>query len=140
MEKHLTAILVISMLFISSCCFSQQLSYKPKNPAFGGDTFNYNWLLSSANAQNGLLAPVNPNDELSELERLAQTLRTQALSQISRTVLQQQVGGLGDLTEPGSYVIGNLTVEVFESNEGLVINIFDTSNGEQTQVVIPIGG
>ncbi len=31
---------------------SQQLVYKPVNPAFGGDTFNYQWLLSSANAQN----------------------------------------------------------------------------------------
>ena len=30
----------------------QQLTYEPINPAFGGDTFNYQWLLSSANAQN----------------------------------------------------------------------------------------
>jgi curli production assembly/transport component CsgF len=26
--------------------------YKPRNPAFGGDTFNYQWLMSSAENQN----------------------------------------------------------------------------------------
>ena len=39
-------------LLISMTSFSQDLVYKPKNPAFGGDTFNYNWLLSSAESQN----------------------------------------------------------------------------------------
>jgi curli production assembly/transport component CsgF len=28
------------------------LVYKPRNPAFGGDTFNYQWLMSSAENQN----------------------------------------------------------------------------------------
>ena len=61
----------------------------------------------------------------------------QLLSQISRAVLQNQIEGLGDFTEEGSFTYGTLAIEVFESNEGLVINILDTSNGEQTQVIIP---
>jgi len=32
--------------------YAQQMVYKPMNPAFGGDGYNYQWLLSSANAQN----------------------------------------------------------------------------------------
>jgi len=116
---------------------SQQFSYKPLNPAFGGDTFNYNWLLSSANAQNGLREPNNPANEQSELEQFGEQLNRQILSQISRTLLQQQIQGLGDLTEEGTFTFGNLAVEVFQTDEGLVINIFDTSNGEQTQVVVP---
>lgn len=127
-------------MFITGCCYSQQFSYKPINPAFGGDTFNYNWLLSSANAQNSILAPRNQGEEESELDQFGESLRNQLLGQISRTLLQQQLGSLGDLTEPGSFTVGDLAVEVFESNEGLVINIFDTSNGEQTQIVIPSGG
>ena len=42
----------------------------------------------------------------------------------------------GDL-QPGVYTYGSLSVEIFESTEGLVVNILDTSNGEQTQVIIP---
>lgn len=116
---------------------SQQFSYKPLNPAFGGDTFNYNWLLSSANAQNGLREPNNPANEQTELEQFGEQLNRQILSQISRTLLQQQIQGLGDLTEEGTFTFGDLAVEVFQTDEGLVINIFDTSNGEQTQVVVP---
>jgi curli production assembly/transport component CsgF len=36
---------------ISLAGFAQDL-YKPKNPAFGGDTFNYQWMISSAESQN----------------------------------------------------------------------------------------
>ncbi|HAV55199.1 MAG TPA: curli assembly protein CsgF, partial [Aequorivita sp.] len=44
------------LLFMGTVGFAQQFSYKPLNPAFGGDTFNYNWLLSSATSQNKLTA------------------------------------------------------------------------------------
>ena len=121
-----------------SCALSaQQLTYEPKNPAFGGETFNYQWMLSSANAQNGFKAPSNARDQQSDLERFGESLNSQILSQISRRLLQQQVEGLGDFTEPGTFTFGTLAIEVFESDEGLVINILDTSNGEQTQVIVP---
>lgn len=129
--------LLFIMLFIfGSTCFAQQFSYKPLNPAFGGDTFNYNWLLSSASQQNKLTAPSNARDEQSELEQFGENLNRQLLSQISRQLLQQQFGGI-DFTEEGTFVYGNLNIEIFQSQEGLVINILDTSNGEQTQVIVP---
>jgi len=30
-----------------------------------------------------------------------------------------------------------LSLDIYESSEGLVINILDTNTGEQTQVIIP---
>lgn len=45
---------IILFLLITSAVNSQGFVYKPKNPAFGGDTFNYQWLLSSAESQNKL--------------------------------------------------------------------------------------
>ena len=125
------------MIVCTLTAASQQLTYKPLNPAFGGDTFNYNWLISSANAQNGFTADQNRREEQSDLERFGENINSQLLSQISRAVLQNQIEGLGDFTEEGSFTYGTLAIEVFESNEGLVINILDTSNGEQTQVIIP---
>lgn len=130
--------LIFLILIFFGCALSaQQLTYKPINPAFGGETFNYQWMLSSANAQNGFTAPGINQQEQSDLDRFGETLNSQILSQISRRLLEQQVEGIGDLTQPGTFSFGSLEIEVFESNEGLIINILDTSNGEQTQVIVP---
>lgn len=130
-------LLTIVLFIFGSTCFAQQFSYKPTNPAFGGDTFNYNWLLSSATAQNGLRAAVNPNEEQSDLDRFGDNLNAQILSQVTRALLNQQIQGAGNFDQPGTFTFGTLNVEVFETAEGLVINILDTSNGEQTQVIVP---
>ena len=133
--KH---IIFVLFFFISTTgVIAQQFSYKPVNPAFGGDTFNYNWLLSSATAQNGFTASTAANTAQSALDRFGTTLNQQVLSQISRALLAQQLEGAGNFTQEGSFTFGSLNVEIFESSEGLVINILDTSNGEQTQVIVP---
>lgn len=116
---------------------AQQFVYEPINPAFGGETFNYQWLLSSAQSQNGLTAPQDPEEQLTELERFSQDLNNQILSQVSRTLLNAQVENFGDFQEEGTFTFGSLNVEVFETGEGLVINILDTSTGETTQVIVP---
>ncbi len=131
-------IIFILFFFISATgVMAQQFSYKPTNPAFGGDTFNYNWLLSSASSQNGFTASTEANAAQSALDRFGTSLNQQVLSQISRALLAQQLEGAGNFSEEGSFTFGSLNVEIFESNEGLVINILDTSNGEETQVIVP---
>ncbi len=135
--KQLKLKIIILFLFFGALAYGQQFSYKPLNPAFGGEVFNYNWLLNSANAQNGFTAPRNAAEEQSDLERFGENVNSQILNQISRALLAQQVEAVGDFTQEGTFVFGTLNVEVFESDEGLVINILDTSNGEQTQVIVP---
>ncbi len=123
------------MLFFVSISFGQQLSYKPTNPAFGGNSFNYQWLLSSADAQNKFTDPdARDRDERNGLNDFAENLNRQLLGQLSRTLLGSQ---LGDDLQPGSFVFGDLAVEIIESAEGLVINILDLNTGEQTQVIVP---
>lgn len=127
------------LLFFLIAGFSiqaQQLVYTPKNPAFGGNTFNYQWLLSSAEAQKSFKAPAGEGRErLTELERFTQSLNSQLLGQVSRRLFTQQFGE-GDL-RPGTFTFGSLALDVFESDEGLVINILDTNTGEQTQIIVP---
>lgn len=117
---------------------SQQLVYKPINPAFGGDTFNYQWLLSSANAQNqfdqkndygGLL------DNLNSLDSFGQSLNRQVLSELSRKLFQDQFGE-GDI-KPGNYLFGSMYVQITTTAQGLLINILDTATGDQSEVIIP---
>jgi curli production assembly/transport component CsgF len=131
MKKLLTIIIFIS----SSVCLSQQLSYKPINPAFGGETFNYQWLLSSANSQNSFTDPsINTANDQSSLEAFSETLNRQILSQLSRSLFDTQ---LGDELQEGSFTFGSLALEIYESSEGLIVNILDTDSGEQTQIIVP---
>ncbi|MFL1895850.1 curli production assembly/transport component CsgF [Aquimarina sp. 2-A2] len=133
MKKILLSILCIPAFSVVQ---AQELVYKPKNPAFGGDTFNYQWLLSSAESQNKFTEETNSGrDQRSDLERFTESLNNQLLSQISRTLFTEQFGNEG--LQEGTYTFGTLFIEIFPSGEGLVINILDTSTGDQSQVVIP---
>ncbi|WGD33872.1 curli assembly protein CsgF [Olleya sp. YS] len=131
MKKLLTFLIFLAGYF----CVGQQLTYKPINPAFGGETFNYQWLLSSANAQNSFTDPnADLDNDESSLEAFAENLNRQILSQLSRSLFQTQ---LGDGLQEGNFSFGSLALEIYDSAEGLVINILDTDTGEQTQIIVP---
>ncbi|MCX2837986.1 curli assembly protein CsgF [Salinimicrobium sp. MT39] len=130
-------------LLLLSCLFffglnvqCQQLTYQPTNPAFGGNYLNYSWMLASATAQNQLKAPGNQAQQESELDRLGKDINRQILTQISRSLLREQLDGF-KFDEEGTFTFGSLSIEIYETLEGLVINILDTSTGEESQIVIP---
>lgn len=136
--KRKVIVLIIGLVF---ACFyqaqCQQFVYKPLNPAFGGETFNYQWMLSAANAQNSFTDEnADEDEELTDLEEFTAGLNRQILNRINRLILDSQFDIDGNL-EPGLYSFGSLSVEVFDSVDGLVVNILDTDTGEQTQVIIP---
>ncbi|MAZ71961.1 MAG: curli assembly protein CsgF [Flavobacteriaceae bacterium] len=129
-------LLFIFLLSGTAQVFSQQLVYTPKNPAFGGDSFNYTWLLNSANAQNGFTDPDNDDfGDQTELERFAEDLNSSILGQVSRSLFLSEFGDEG--LQPGTFTFGSLAIDIFETGQGLVIDILDTNTGEQTQVIIP---
>lgn len=130
-----TMFVIFIALFFSEEVCAQDLVYRPRNPAFGGDTFNYQWLLSSAESQNKLMDNSARPKPKTELERFTESLNAQLLNQVSRTLFVQQFGTNG--ISEGVYTFGSLSVEVYPGQGGLVINILDTNTGEQTQVVIP---
>lgn len=118
---------------------AQDLVYKPINPAFGGDTFNYQWLLNSADSQNLYKDPTTANQtQKTELQRFADNLNSQLLNQLSSSLFGSQVGtdSSSGITE-GAYTFGSLSVDIHNSSEGLVVNILDVNTGEQTQIIIP---
>lgn len=129
-------------LFIFLACWlaaaqvsGQDLVYKPKNPAFGGDTFNYNWLLSSAQAQDLTEDSRTSTTQRSSVETFANSFNNLLLSQLSRQLLSTQFGEDG--LQDGTYTLGNFQVDVASNLEGLTITIFDQVQGESTQIVIP---
>lgn len=134
---YLLPVLILSF-FLSGNANGQDLVYKPKNPAFGGDTFNYNWLLASAQAQNLLKDPdatARLGTTRNTADQFAQSLNSLLLSQLSREIITTQFGedGFSD----GTYTLGDFQVDVATTLEGLTVTIFDQVNGGQTQIVIP---
>jgi curli production assembly/transport component CsgF len=134
--RKLKLISSIILFCIPLFIFSQDLVYKPINPFFGGDTFNYQQLLASANAQNDFQEDTSFNfDQPTDLQNFTDNLNRQLLNSLSQDLFQQQFGdsSLG----VGTFVFGTLVVDISPTTGGLLINILDTSTGEQTQIIIP---
>ena len=125
----------VTIVLLALTVNAQDLVYKPKNPAFGGDTFNYQWLASSAESQNKFRDNFSSQTQQTELERFTANLNSQLLSQLSSSLFRQQFGTNGITV--GTYTFGSLAVEVYPSSGGLTVDILDTKTGERTQVIIP---
>ena len=134
MKKNII-VLLIFLCCVTSGALAQEFVYKPINPSFGGETFNYQWMLSSAEAQN-LFEEIEEDDEPTELEQFTENLNRQLLNRINQALLNSQVS-VEEGLEPGVYNFGSLNVQVYESTGGLVVDVLDINTGEQTQVIIP---
>lgn len=134
--KCLKGIMLLLIMAVPLLLEGQEMVYKPVNPAFGGDTFNYQWLLSSAEAQNTYEEDNGFSfEEQSEIDNFTESLNRQLLNKLTSDLFREQFGE-GDI-EPGTYMFGSLVLEISPSSEGLLINILDTDTGDQTQIIIP---
>ncbi|MFD3001700.1 curli production assembly/transport component CsgF [Pontibacter toksunensis] len=134
-----------TLLYLFALCLlsstqlqAQDLVYQPKNPAFGGDTFNYQWLQSSAQAQDKTKDPdaqVNSLLRRNPLQDFEENLNRQVLNQLSRQLVASQFGEEG--LEPGSYTVGNYQIDVSEGGSGVSVVIVDIGTGDRTTVTIP---
>jgi len=149
-----TIALLVCLFGFCTISIAQNLTYKAANPNFGGDTFNYPWLLSSAQAQNDFKDNSNTGyKQQTDLERFKSNLNNQLLNRLSNSLFDDQFGGTGTggtgtgsgtgtgtgngTLAPGTYVFGSLSVDIYHSNLGLVVDVLDTDTGEQTQVILP---
>lgn len=133
-------IIITALLLAGIGAYGQQFVYKPVNPAFGGETFNYQWLLSSASSQNQFdegTSRTNGLGNLNSLDSFTDSLNRQVLSELSRKLFGDQFGD-GSL-KPGTYVFGSIYLEVIQTGQGLLISILNTDTGEQSQIVVPGG-
>jgi len=128
---------ILFLVFTNVSLRAQQLVYKPINPAFGGDTFNYQWLLSSATAQNQFdnASTSSLSSSSSSLGSFTDSLNRQLLSQLSTKLFGDQFGD-GDI-KPGTYIFGSMYLEVTQTGTGLLIKILNTGTGEQSEIIIP---
>lgn len=138
MMRILFKTLIIVFFFVAGKTYAQDLVYTPKNPAFGGNPYNYSWLMSSAQAQNDITE--DSDDAYSgyssdPLEDFTESLNRQILSQLSRQIVTRQFGE--DALTSGTYTLGSYQIEIGDQNDGLNITITDSSTGTQTTVEVP---
>jgi curli production assembly/transport component CsgF len=124
------------ILAFSQVLKAQDFVYKPINPAFGGDSYNYTWLLSSAESQNKLKDPeAQSSYDRDPLADFQEDMNRQILYNLSRKLVDDQFGE--DALEPGVYDVGSYHIEVSEGADGLNVTILDAASGTQTSVIIP---
>jgi len=129
-------ILIVGSVLWSIAAQAQDFVYKPINPAFGGDSYNYSWLLSQAQAQDTFKDPeADKNQNNDPLESFQEDMNRQILYQLSRKLVQDQFGD-GDL-QPGVYDVGDYHIEVTDGSDGINVSILDVINGGQTSVTVP---
>lgn len=135
-------LLLILMTAGAAAVQAQNLVYRSQNPAFGGNTFNYQWLQSSAQAQDKSKDPnaadfsLNARSGLSStnsLDDFSQSLSRQILSRISSQLLSSQFGE--QTLKEGTFQFGDLRVDVSNGATGVNIRIVDGQGGETTVTV-----
>jgi curli production assembly/transport component CsgF len=138
--KIICKTLFLVLFFVTGKTYAQDFVYTPKNPAFGGNPYNYSWLLSSAQAQNDTekataTSSASSTASTNLLTNFTQSLNQQILSQISRQIVSKQFGEGG--LSAGTYVLGDYQIQVADQTNGLNITILDNKTGSQTSVVVP---
>ena len=131
--------LVLLIIITIGKTYGQDFTYTPKNPAFGGNPYNYSWLLSSAQAQNDIKEPTTTSASSAystdPLKNFAESLNQQILSQLSRQIVSRQFGE--NALAAGTYVLGDYQIEVGDQTNGLSITILDNKTGSTTTVSVP---
>ena len=137
--KIICKTLFVVIFFVAGKSYAQDLVYTPKNPAFGGNPYNYSWLLSSAQAQNDIKDPSaassNNSNSSNPLSNFAESLNQQILSQLSRQIVLKQFGE--DALTSGTYVLGDYQIVIGDQTDGMNITITDNKSGTQTTVTVP---
>jgi curli production assembly/transport component CsgF len=143
MKKFLT-IIVVLLLGSHAHTKAQALLYRPVNPSFGGNTFNYQWMIGSAQAQDLTKDPAaakaaaassfRRQASSSLLDNFEQSITQQLLGRISRQILAKQFGE--ETLQEGDFKYGDFMVNIRNTADGIKVRIMD-SNGGETTVTVP---
>jgi curli production assembly/transport component CsgF len=124
------------MAFFQTAILAQDFVYQPVNPAFGGNPYNYSWMLAQAQAQNDYTEESTYGlEEKDPLLTLQADINRQVLSSLTQQIYQNQFGEEG-LTE-GYYKLGSYEIDISPVSDGMQIKIIDVLTGTETTIIIP---
>lgn len=114
---------------------SQDLTYQPINPSFGGNPFNSSHLLGIANAQNDYKDPRATSTSGSQADIFARQLQSRLLSALSSQIVDAIFGE--NPQESGTISFGGQTIQFVRSLEDVTLTITNDDSGETTTIVVP---
>lgn len=129
--SHIIKFAYATGLVLLSQTASADLVYQPRNPTFGGNSFNGSFYLSTAQIENQH-TPNRPerdavDDFLSSLER-------RLLSELSRDITDAIFGE--NAQDAGSFEVDGVTIDFLNSGENITITLTD-DDGTTTELVLP---
>jgi curli production assembly/transport component CsgF len=135
MKKLFIAIFFLAAFFQVKT-LAQDFVYQPINPAFGGNPYNYSWLIAQAQAQNDFQEDQSFSfDEEDPLAELQNDINRRVLQSLTQEFYQNQFGEDG-LTE-GYYKFGDYEIDISPVSEGMQVRIIDIRSGSETTIIIP---
>lgn len=113
---------------------AQQLIYTPVNPAFGGSSFNYNYLQGTADAQNEFKTKAQAASKVDYSKQFIQMLESRLYSAMAQKVSDT----ISNCTSSCSGEISIGDQKVAYSNDGTTITLTITdANGKVTTITVP---
>jgi curli production assembly/transport component CsgF len=110
-----------------------QLVYKPVNPGFGGNPFNADYLLGTAEAQNDYEEKRSSASD--PIDDFARTLESRLLSRLSSDIADAIYGE--DAAESGRFQIDDTVIEFERIGDQVKIEIAD-GRGDVTTIELPV--
>jgi curli production assembly/transport component CsgF len=126
---------IFFLTFFQVATQAQDFVYQPINPAFGGNPYNYSWLLGQAQAQNMYVEEDAGYEDEDPLAGLQDDINRQILNSITQQFYKNQFGEDG-LTE-GYYKFGSYEVDISPISDGMQIRIIDIYTGSETTIIVP---
>ncbi len=134
--KKLLIVAIFILAFFQVAIQAQDFVYQPINPAFGGNPYNYSWLLGQAQAQNLFEEEGGYSyEEKDPLAGLQDDINRQVLNSLTQQFYQNQFGEAG-LTE-GYYKFGSYEIDISPISEGMQVRIIDIYTGSETVIIVP---
>lgn len=127
--------LVVGGLGFNDTASAQDLVHEPISPTFGGNPFNSNHILATANAQNKNKDPdaISSN---SQADIFARQLQSRLLSALSSQIVDAIFGE--NPQESGTISFGGQTITFFRSLDSVTLIIRNDETGEETRIVVPL--
>ncbi|MHA7820004.1 MAG: curli assembly protein CsgF [Erythrobacter sp.] len=135
MTRYAAIALALGCCAIGTPALSQDLVHEPISPTFGGNPFNSNHILGTANAQNKTTDP-NAVDRNNQSSIFARQLESRLLSALSSQIVDAIFGE--NPQESGTITFGGQTIEFFRGLDEVTLIIRNDDTGEETRIVIPL--
>jgi len=133
-RRILVPALAAATVLAAPAAQADRLVYQPINPAFGGNAFNYDYLIGTAGIQNQF---VEEREELTPEQEFAERLESRLLSQLSIEITQAIFGE--DAIDDTAFAVGDINVVITTDGDNAIITITDIVTGGVSEIIVPTG-